>query len=369
MRILQVSDAYLPFPGGVGEHIYNLKKYLERLGHEVYVLTSGYPGLTEEVDTNVIRRGRVVLTPALKIFNHTQLTLTFDPGLPAFLKDFYRKNKFDVVHLHGPLAPNLPGLALHYSKYPSVATFHTAFVGFNWNRIAKIFFEEDARKLGKFIFVSKTAKGAVIPPYRGDWTIIPNGVDLELFFPEKKGKFVEGKVNVGFLSRHEPRKGLHILLEAFARDNELKEKAHLIVGSSGPLTEYYKKYCIDNGIPATFLGKIPRNELPEFYRKLDIFVAPSTGGESFGIILLEAMACGVPVIASKIEGYLNVITDGQNGLIFENENFVDLSFKIKELMSNRALQERLRSEACEFVRMFHWLEVAKKVEQVYKEVR
>ncbi|MDI6851770.1 MAG: glycosyltransferase family 4 protein [bacterium] len=366
MKVLQVSDAYLPFPGGVGEHIYNLKKYLQRLGHEVFVLTSGYPGLVEEVDTNVIRRGRVILTPALKIFNHTQLTLTFDLGLPSFLKDFFRKNKFDVVHLHGPLAPNLPGLALHYSRYPSVATFHTAFVGFNWNKIARIFYEKDARKLRKFIFVSKTAKEAVIPPYHGDWVIIPNGVDLELFYPQKKSRFVEDKINIGFLSRHEPRKGLHVLLEAFANDEELRKKAHLVIGSSGPLTEYYKKFCEENDIPATFLGKIPKEELPDFYRKIDIFVAPAIGGESFGLILLEAMACGTPVIASNIEGYTNVVVDGENGILFEKGNPLDLSAKIKKLIMYKDLSFELAKKALEFVKPFHWHEIAKKVERVYR---
>uniref|UniRef100_A0A7V4E446 Glycosyltransferase family 1 protein n=1 Tax=candidate division WOR-3 bacterium TaxID=2052148 RepID=A0A7V4E446_UNCW3 len=368
MRILQVSDAYLPFPGGVGEHIYNLKKYLERLGHEVYVLTAGFPGLVEEVDTNVIRRGKVVLTPALKIFNYTQLTLTFDPELPGFLKEFYRVNRFDVVHLHGPLAPNLPGLALRYSRYPSVATFHTAFVGFNWNKIARIFFEKDARKLRKFIFVSNTAKEAVIPPYRGDWIIIPNGVDLELFYPQESGKFVRGKVNIGFLSRHEPRKGLDVLLEAFAEDKELKENAHLIIGSSGPLTESYKKFCEENNIPATFLGKIPKPELPDFYRRLDVFIAPALGGESFGLILLEAMACGTPVIASNIEGYRNVIIDMENGLLFERGNSLDLASKIKRLISDENLKLKIIQRGLEFVKPYHWFEIAKRVEQVYKEI-
>jgi len=368
MKILHVSDAYLPFPGGVGEHLYNLKKYLERLGHEVFVLTSGFPELREEVDTNVIRRGRVVLTPALKIFNNTQLTLTFDPGLPSFLKEFYKENRFDVVHLHGPLAPNLPGFALHYSPYPSVATFHTAFVGFNWNKVARIFFEKDARKLRKFIFVSKTAKEAVIPPYHGDWVIIPNGVDLELFYPEEKGRFVYGKINVGFLSRHEPRKGLHILLEAFAKDRKLREDAHLVIGSSGPLTEYYKGFCEKHNIPATFLGKIPKSELPDFYRKIDIFVAPATGGESFGLILLEAMACGTPVIASNIEGYKNVVIDGENGLLFEKGDAFDLADKIKELISNENLRLKIVKNALEFVKPYHWLEVAKQIEKVYREI-
>ncbi|MEO0228603.1 MAG: glycosyltransferase family 4 protein [candidate division WOR-3 bacterium] len=368
MRILQVSDAYLPFPGGVAEHIYNLKKYLERLGHEVYVLTTSYPCLESEVDTNVIRRGKVIFTPPLKIFNHTQLTLTFDPSLPEFLKNFFKVQKFDIVHLHGPLAPNLPGFALHYAPFPCVATFHTAFVGFNWNKIAKIFYYKDAKKLRKFIFVSKTAKEAVVPPYTGDWIIIPNGIDLEVFSPRQTEKLVLGKINIGFLSRHEPRKGLHILLEAIARDSYLREKVALIIGSSGPLTEVYKAFCEKNRIHAIFLGRVPKEKLPDYYSSLDIFVAPSTGGESFGIILLEAMACGTPVLASDIDGYRNVVTDGENGLLFQNSNPEDLALKLRVLVEDVALRKNLRDRALEYVKNFHWLEIAKKVESVYKGV-
>jgi phosphatidylinositol alpha-mannosyltransferase len=369
MKILQVSDAYPPFPGGVGEHIFNLKKYLERLGHEVYVLTSGYPGLMQEIDSNVIRRGRVLLTPPLKIFNYTQLTLTFDPCIFSFLRSFYSQNRFDVVHLHGPLAPNLPGFALHFSPYPAVATFHTAFVGFNWNKIAKIFYYKDAKKLRKFIFVSPTAKNPVIPPYSGDWCIVPNGVDLEMFYPEKVEKLIPGKFNVGFLGRHEPRKGLHILLEAVAKDSFLRENAVLIIGSTGPLTQRYKVFCQENGLNALFLGKVPREELPVFYRRLDVFVAPSTGGESFGLILLEAMACGVPLIASDIEGYRNVVINEKNGLLFENENSDDLALKLKTMIKSQSLRENLVSNALNFVKRFHWLEIAKEIEKIYKGVK
>lgn len=368
MKILQVSDAYLPFPGGVGEHIYNLKKYLQRLGHNVYVLTAGYPDLREEVDTNVIRRGKVILTPALKIFNHTQLTITWDSGILKFLRSFFKENRFDIVHLHGPLAPNLPGFALHYSPYTNVATFHTDFVGINWNNLGRLFFSGDAKKIAKFIFVSNTAKKAVIPPYKGDWTIIPNGVDLEVFYPEEKGRFVDGKINIGFLSRHEPRKGLGVLLETFRRYPDLKERMHLIIGSVGPLTEVYKDFCEKNKIPALFLGKISKEELPDFYRKIDLFVAPSLGGESFGLILLEAMACGTPVIASDIEGYRNVITHQSNGLLFKTGDPDDLKAKLIELTRNKDLYDELKKHSLEFVKNYHWLEIAKKVENVYKEL-
>jgi len=368
MRVLQVSDSYLPFPGGVAEHIYNLKKYLERLGHEVWVLTAVYPGLSEEVDTNVIRRGRVILTPPLKIFNNTQLTITFDPRIFSFLRDFFRRERFDVVHLHGPLAPNLPGFALHYTPYPAVATFHTAFVGFNWNKLGKFLFNGDAKKLRKFIFVSETARKAVIPPYRGDWVIIPNGVDLELFYPAKRNKFVDGKINIGFLSRHEPRKGLQILLQAFAEDDELRKSSVLIIGSTGPLTPIYKRFCEEHGIEALFLGRIPKEELPDFYRKLDLFVAPALGGESFGLILLEAMACGTPVVASDIEGYRNVVKDRVNGLLFKNGDPMDLRDRLKELLRNVGLSTTIKENGLNFVKDFSWMEVVRKVEKVYKEV-
>lgn len=375
MKILQVSDSYLPFPGGVAEHIYNLKKALEKRGHDVWVLTTQYKKDTlkdkdEEGDERVIRMGKVIVLPALKIFNSTQLTITFDPLLHLHVRDFLQRNRFDIVHLHGPLAPNLPGLVSHYSPYPQVATFHTAFMGFNWNKIGKFLFYRDSRKIKKYIFVSEVAKNAVNPVYKGTSIIIPNGIDFERFYNEKEKLIKDDlkRIKVGFLSRLEPRKGLDVLIKALAMSDFLRNNVELIVGGDGPLRRKYEFMAWTSGIKFRFLGRIVRTEIPAFYKSIDIFVAPSRGGESFGIILLEAMASGVPVIASDIPGYREVIKDGFNGVLFENENSEYLSRRLINIIKDDAIRNRIVENGLNFARKHDWNIIATRVEEVYLEV-
>ncbi|RKY96302.1 MAG: hypothetical protein DRQ03_07485 [Candidatus Hydrothermota bacterium] len=377
MKILQVSDSYLPFPGGVAEHMYNLKKALEKRGHDVWVLTTQYYGdgtiredKDEYRDERVIRMGKVVVLPPLKMFNATQLTVTFDPLLHLHVRDFIRRNRFDVVHLHGPLAPNLPGIVSHYSPYPQVATFHTAFVGFNWNKIGKFLFYRDSRKIRKYIFVSRVAKDVIDHVYKSTGIIIPNGIDFERFHKQKE-KLIKDrtdKILVGFLSRLEPRKGLDILIKALAISDFLRNNVELIVGGDGPLRKKYEFMARDSGIKFKFLGQIERGKVPVFYKSLDVFVAPSRGGESFGMILLEAMASGVPVIASDIPGYMEVIKDGFNGILFKNESPECLSRKLIFLIKDNAMRNSLVNNALSFARKYDWEIIAERIEEVYLEV-
>jgi len=377
MKILQVSDSYLPFPGGVAEHIYNLKKALEQRGHDVWVLTTQYHRVgntlkdkNEQGDERVIRLGKVIVLPALKIFNSTQLTLTFDPLLHLHVRDFLRKNRFDIVHLHGPLAPNLPGLVCHYSPYPQVATFHTAFMGFNWNKIGRFLFYRDSRKIRKYIFVSKVAENVVNSVYRGTNIIIPNGVDFERFYNEREKLIKDDlkRIKVGFLSRLEPRKGLDVLIKALAMSDFLRNNVELIVGGDGPLRRKYELMVQNSGIKFRFLGRIAKTEIPAFYKSLDVFVAPSRGGESFGMILLEAMASGVPIIASDIPGYREVIKDGFNGILFENEDAEYLSRRLIFLMKDDAIKNRIVENGLNFARRHDWNIIAARIEEVYLEV-
>ena len=375
MKILQVSDSYLPFPGGVAEHIYNLKKALEKRGHDVWVLTTQYYGGTREDkdeyrDERVIRIGKVVVLPPLKMFNATQLTVTFDPLLHLHVRDFIRRNRFDVVHLHGPLAPNLPGIVSHYSPYPQVATFHTAFIGFNWNKVGKFLFYRDSRKIRKYIFVSRVAKEAIYHVYRSTGIIIPNGIDFERFYKQKEKliKDQTDKIRVAFLSRLEPRKGLDILIKALAISDFLRNNVELIVGGDGPLRKKYEFMARASGIKFKFLGQIERGKVPAFYKSLDVFVAPSRGGESFGMVLLEAMASGVPVIASNIPGYMEVIKEGFNGILFENESPEYLSRKLMFLIRDNAMRNSLVNNALRFARKYDWEIIAERIEKVYLEV-
>lgn len=374
LKILQVSDAYYPFPGGVTEHMHNLSVHLRQRGHEVKILTGSYGADDEKFNHNVVRVGKVIITsPRLKIFNLTQLTLTFSPTLHLKVRNFLRKNKFDIVHTHGPLALNLPHLALHYSKSINVATFHTAFLGFNFHKIGKFFFRGDSRKIHLAIGVSPVALEPLRSVYKMPYKIIPNGIDVERFNPEiepVREILKLGSPRILFLGRLEPRKGLQYLLRAFRFVlKELKDSV-LIVAGKGPdedrlRTQAKKEY----GERVIFLGFIPVPKVASVYRSVDLYTSPAVGGETFGIVLLEAMACGIPVVASDIPGYRTVITDGENGLLAKIKDPLQYAQIIIRVLKNEEIKKRLIEEGLKTARQYSWNVVAEKVEEAYLETK
>ncbi len=357
MKILMISDSFYPFKGGVAEHLHHLSEALVKRGHDVTILTANYPGAQDEsYPYRVVRIGRILILPPLRIFNYTKLTITFFN--PLKIRNFLKNNRFDVVHVHGPLTFNLPEAVLHYSKSCNIATFHTQYVGFNWNKVFRLFFGNESKNIHAAIFVSETArKTASVFRFRREF-IIPNGVDLERFSPE--GPQISwmreaGKPVVLFVGRLEKRKGLDVFLKAV---NGLDVKA--VVVGDGPLKPGFDRHQV------TFVGEVSPEELPLYYRSADIFVAPSIGGETFGIVLLEAMASGLPVIASNIEGYRNVVTHGKNGLLFETGNPNSLKNQLVELLKKPSLKNILIHEGLKTAKKFDWNLISGKIEKVYK---
>ncbi len=367
MKILQVSDAYYPFPGGVSEHIYSLSKYLRRRGHEVWVLTTSYGKGDENFNGYVRRIGRVLILP----LNKSQITLTFDPLLPLKVQKFLREKTFDVVHTHGPLAPNLPGFTTLLSPYPVVSTFHTSFVGFNWYKVAKVFFTPVWRKIRVAIAVSETAKKLMEPYFRGNYEIIPNGVDLERFKVEGEKHEIYSKIKgktVLFVGRLEPRKGPDLLLRAFiSRCNEFqREDVHLIFAGEGPLKEKLKSMVPEDLKGRVhFLGFVPFDDLPKLYRGADVYTSPAIGGETFGLVLIEAMASGVPVVAGYNEGYINVIKNEENGLLVNVKDPNEYADALLRVLRDNNMRRMLRESGLETAKMYSWEKVAERVEKVY----
>jgi Glycosyltransferase len=370
LKILQVSDAYYPFPGGVSEHIHSLSKYLRKRGHEVWVLTTSYGNGDENFKEYVHRIGRVLILP----LNKSQITLTFDPILPLKVWKFLRERSFDVVHTHGPLAPNLPGWATLLSPYPVVSTFHTSFVGFNWYKVARVFLMPVWKKIRVAIAVSKTAKDIMVPYFKGNYEIIPNGVDTERFKPEGEKHRIYSEIKgktILFVGRLEPRKGPDLLLRAFVSrwmDFE-KENVHLIFAGEGPLKEMLKSMVPENLKGRIhFLGMVPFEELPKLYRGADVYTSPAIGGETFGLVLIEAMASGVPVVAGYNEGYINVIEDGENGLLSKVKDPNDYAEALLRVLRDKNLRRKLIENGLKTASKYSWENVAKKVEEVYLRV-
>jgi phosphatidylinositol alpha-mannosyltransferase len=369
LKILQVSDAYYPFPGGVSEHLHYLSLHLRRRGHSVTILTGGYDDMKEE---NVVRVGRVILTPPLFLFNLTELTITFSKKLPIEVRDFLRKNHFDIVHTHGPLAVNLPHLALHYSNSINVATFHTAFVGFNFHKIGRFFFYRDAKKIDAYIFVSEVAKRSLFPYYKGNFYLVPNGIDTERFNPNvplnEKIKDM-GKPIILYVGRLEPRKGLPHLIDAFPYLLERYPDSFLVVVGRGPFEKKYRELALIKGKGRIhFQGYVSPKELPSFYRTADLYTSPAVGGETFGIVLLEAMASGTPVVASNISGYRGVIKDGENGIIVDVRNPEEYAQGIIKVLESKTLRDKLIERGLDTAKRHDWKNISAEIERIYFEL-
>ncbi|MEO0137460.1 MAG: glycosyltransferase family 4 protein [candidate division WOR-3 bacterium] len=365
MKICLVSDPYYPYPSGVSEYTHYLAKYLRRLGHTVKILTTHYKDEVPEPD--VFRIGRVFYIPMNKSF----ATLSVGWDIPRKVKYFLEQEKFDVIHTMGPFPPSISFFALHYSRALNITTFHST--GFKYYRagsyIFRRLFQKYIRKLHGLIAVSETARDTFIPYIPGEYTIIPNGVDLERFhprvppFPEFKGK----KNKILYLGRLDRRKGLIELLKALPLIKEELKEVLLIVVGKGPLENECRRLVANLGLTDSviFRGYAPAKEIPSYYASCDIYCSPALGGESFGIVLLEAMAVGKPVVASRIPGYDRVIIDGYNGLFFNPHNQGEIAEKIIEVLSNDSIRQRLIRNGLEFVKNYSWDNMAKKIEDFY----
>ncbi|MCD5383500.1 glycosyltransferase family 4 protein [candidate division WOR-3 bacterium] len=357
MRILMVSDVYYPHPGGVPEHIYHLSLELIRKGHRVTVMAPriGEIGSVDGDSPEVIRVGRGISVFANR--SHSKIALSLD--IEKRVKDILAK-RFDVVHIHG-FVPMLPFLALKYSDTRNIVTVHAAYKSNLSYSISKKWLGKYTRKLDARIAVSCVAKRSISRYFPGRYEIIPNGVDIDRFNPgvEPLLEFDKG-FNILFIGRFEPRKGLKYLLRAFPKIKKEIPEARLIIVGSGIVNIPKQDDIVVKKFP-------PPSMIPRFYASSDIFCSPATGNESFGIVLLEAMASGVPVVASSIPGYRSVVKEGETGILVEKENPSSISQAIINLARDKKSMEEIGKKGREYACLFSWDKIADRVEGVYKD--
>jgi phosphatidylinositol alpha-mannosyltransferase len=367
MKILLVSDIFYPHTGGVPEHMFYLWKNLKAYGHTAKVLAPSYGKNYPYVDEDIIRMGRAVKIPKNKSFTVLTIGLT----LPWKLRHFLLEEDFDIIHLHGPVAPVLPYFVLKYSKSKNFVTFHSAHEESLGYLIWEPVLEQYFRKIDGMIAVSEVARDSVSKYFPGNYRIIPNGIDTKRFYPDVKQlpELKKYSPKILFVGRFEPRKGLKYLLQAFPSVIKEFPDAKLIVVGRGILERYYRRY-VEEHIKGSviFVGHVSPEELPRYYSSCDIYCSPATGKESFGIVLLEAMATGKPIVASDIPGYRKVMEDEQEGLFFENCNPDSLADKIICLLKNGELAKRCGQAGRKKSLRYDWTLVTKQVIAFYKEV-
>ncbi len=357
MRVLFVSDVYYPHIGGVAEHIYHLANEFEKMGHKVAVLTADIEGDLKPDERRVIRKGKSIVIPMNQ--SNARITSWFD------LCELSRiLNGYDVVHIHGTIAPTLPLLSLKVSAKTNIFTFHPTFGFSNLFKIFKNYLKHYFDKIDGKIAVSRTARDSIKKYFPGEYRIIPNGIDRDRF---KAFEGIKNLYEILFVGRIEPRKGLQFLIDALPKIKREIPKAKLTIAGGG-----YKNMKLN--IPSeikdsiSFLGFVAPSDLPGIFNKASVFVSPAISGESFGIVLLEAMATGTPVVASDIPGYRCVIDNGINGLLVSSENSKEIAAKVISLMKDKNLRETLIKGGLKSVARYSWKVVARDVLDFYYEV-
>jgi phosphatidylinositol alpha-mannosyltransferase len=370
MRIGIVTQAYYPRFGGVTEHVHHTAVELRKRGHEVTIITSRFPGGDSEHHPDVERVGHSLLIP----FNRAFVDVAVGLRLKRRLTSILRRRDFDLLHTHCPTAPTLPLMAVQSATCAQVATFHTASGRSFLQDTFHAYLERTAiARLDARIAVSEVARESAALYFPGEYAVIPNGVDVERFHPRvepfPKWRDPE-RVNLLFVGRLDPRKGLQHLLAAMPEVIRLTDgRARLLVIGDGYLRAGYEAAVPSSARSRVrFLGHVARSDLPRWYATGDVFVSPASCHESFGIVLIEAMAAGRAVVASDIPGYRSVLTPGANAVVFPPADVEALARSIAALVNDRdrrrALAERGRARALDFA----WPRLTDRLESVYRGV-
>jgi len=366
LKVGIVSPYGYPHPGGVNEHVRFTHQAMRRMGHDVWIITSKY-GRQRESEGHIIRLGTGWAVPANGSVGRVTLGLRFKRQA----REVLAAHRFDILHFHEPFVPFLSPTMLDASETVNVATFH-AFGGFSpsyW--IGSRFAGRLAGRLHGRIAVSGAARHFIHRYFPGDYKIIPNGVDLERFASaEPYEELRDGTLNILFVGRLEERKGLIHLLKAYHRLRKRKVDARLLVIGAGPKVREYWRFVGLRGVrDVEFLGRVSDEEKVRYFASADIFCAPNTGQESFGIVLLEAMAAGVPIVASDIHGFKNVIQRNVQGMLVEPRNPRALAAALYALARDPELRHEMGEAGRRRAPEFSWDRVTERIVDYYYEVR
>ncbi|HWO73621.1 MAG TPA: glycosyltransferase family 4 protein [Dehalococcoidia bacterium] len=366
MKIGLVSPYDLAVPGGVNSHIHHLAENFSRLGHETRLIAPAS-------DITRLRPGSIVIGRPRSIPAGGSIArMSMSPILGSPVKRVLSEERFDVVHVHEPLVSFLPIQFLRFSEAINVGTFHAARdSGARLYAYTRRLLKDCFRRLDGKIAVSRAAERLIQPHFPGYYNIIPNGVDVERFGApvEPLPELDDGMFNILFVGRLEKRKGLPYLLRAFARLKALRPDARLVIvgGYDERRRHGYERWVQERSLrDVVFAGYVSDAQLPRYHHSAHVFCAPNTGNESQGIILLEAMAAGLPVVASNIDGFADVVTHGVDGLLFRPTDSDALAEALLDLARDPGLRASLSGAGRERAQHFSWDRVSRRVLSYYE---
>jgi len=373
VKIGIVSPYDWSYPGGVRDHVRHLADEFIAMGQDVMILApaSGVKG--KLVEDHVYKMGGTTPFP----INGSIARITLNPYLGRQVRAVLQRERFDVIHLHEPLLPGLSLTVLRFSRALNVGTFHafaqTGMTSTPYLAYASAypFLRSSFRRLSGHIAVSRAAKSFISHYFRADYRIIPNGIDLGRFGPgvAPLPHLMDGKRNILFVGRFEKRKGAKYLLRAIPSIRERHPHTRFIFVGDGALLSGFQRFVERHGWQdILFTGYASDEDLPRYFASADIFCSPATGGESMGIVLLEAMAAGKPIVASNIEGYATVINNDRDGLLVPPRDSQALAASIDHLLENDPLRHRFISTGLLKARDYAWPHVASRVLDYYYEL-
>ena len=355
MKICIVCPYGIDSPGGVWNHVFNLTQQLKKKKIK-YIL------ITPESKTNIYDHNNHYKIG--KTFNinsgGSKSQITLSPFINNQVKELISKYKPDIIHLHEPFAGSLPISFLLNSEAINIATFHsnqgTNLYKFGLNNI----FKPLDKKLHGRIAVSQTAKKFINTYFQNIYEIIPNGINTEFFIKAKKiNKITDNKLNIIFIGRNDHRKGLTTLVKSLKKYTFNFSIRLIILGNKVTNLKI-------NNIEIINPGFVSESTKAEYLQSSDVLCAPSLEKESFGIILLEAMASNTAIIASDIQGYNEIITNNFNGLLIEPNNIYQLAQSIKKLYDDKSQKQKLITNANLYIKNLNWDNISDKIINTYK---
>lgn len=365
MRIGMVCPYSFDVPGGVQAHVLQLAEVLRARGHEVSVLAPSSPDGHALLPDYVVSAGKAVAIP----YNGSVARLRFSPAAHRKVKKWLAEGDFDVLHLHEPNAPSLSMLALNVAEGPIVATFHTSTTKSLTLSVVQALLRPMHEKIIGRIAVSDLARRWQMEALGSDAVEIPNGVDVATFASASPlpGYPRPGRT-VLFLGRYdEPRKGVAVLMDALPALVQRYSDVQVLIVGRGDEDEL-RDDAGDLAGHLRFLGQVDDAEKAAALRSADVYCAPNTGGESFGIVLTEAMAAGTAVVASDLDAFRRVLRDGVAGRLAPVGDSAALADALIEMLDDDALRARYVAAGAEAVRRYDWSVVADQIVRVYETV-
>lgn len=347
-------------PGGVQAHVADLASYLISQGHHVSVLA---PTTNDEnLPEYLVSAGKPIAIP----YNGAVARILFGPIAFARVRQWISHGDFDLIHLHEPAIPSISLLACFAAEGPMVGTFHASA-----KRQKAIFaigpiLEPVIEKLTARIAVSEAARETLVEHLETDAVVVPNGIYAKRLAAGKLNQELSGKT-IGFIGRfQEPRKGLSILVDALPSIISELPEVKVLVAGPGDSEEFLETVPLELRKRFEFLGRISEEEKADFLHSIGVYVAPNTGGESFGIILAEALAAGSAVVASNIPAFDALLGGGKYGKLFESEDSKSLAQSIIEILRNDQERNRLKVDGKNYAQSFDWEVVAERIYDVYE---